>query len=152
MAESKTYSVKNTAPGIRGLNAVTGYTELAPGETREGVELTAAEFKSARSTGYFDFGDAPEPEETTDDLDTTVAKLRDIAKAENVDLGTVTAKADIQAAIRAARDAKANPAPAADDLDAMSDEDLRATVQAITGEAPAADADRATLLALARGQ
>lgn len=37
-----------------------------------------------------------------------------------------------------------------DELDDMDDETLRATVQAITGQEPPADADRATLLGLAR--
>lgn len=49
-------TVRNISPGFRGLNAETGYLEFNPGETREGVEITDAELKSARSTGYFEFG------------------------------------------------------------------------------------------------
>lgn len=153
MADTSKYDVRNTAKGIRGLHGVDGYAELAPGEVREGFEMTAAEHKSATRTGYFAFGKAATADDegtSGDDLDTTVDKLRDIATAEGVELGTATKKADIQEAIRAARLAKSQPP--ADDLDNMNDSDLRATVQAITGEQPAADADRETLLKLARGQ
>lgn len=153
------YSVTNTAPGLRGLHTPAGFVELEPGETRE-VELTAAEFKSAESTGHFDFGGAKAPvadAEPADDLDTTVAKLKEIATAEGVDLPHNASKADIQATIRKARDDKAAAAAGSGsgggaDLDAMDDETLRATVQAITGQAPVADADRETLLKLARGE
>jgi hypothetical protein len=57
-------SVRNVAPGIRGLNTVQGYRDLAPGEFVESVELTDDEHKSADSTGYFAFGKAAKTAET----------------------------------------------------------------------------------------
>lgn len=149
-------TVTNTAKGPRGLNTVNGYRELAPGETAS-VELTEAEAKSAKGVGYFAFGKAAAEkaaESANDDLDVTVAKLREIAVAEKVDLNGATAKADIQDAIRTARADKAasTSGQANDDLDNMSDDDLRTTVQAVTGSEPAADASREQLLKLARGQ
>lgn len=161
-------AVRNTQRGIRGLNTVNGYRDLAPGEMVESVELTEAEHRNAETTGYFEFGDSGgggrgDPDkpkaDDADDLDTTMDGLEAIAKAEAIDLSGIAGtgtngrvlKSDVQAAIRAAREAKANPAKA-DDLDNMDDATLRVTVQAITGKEPPADADRAALLKLARGQ
>jgi hypothetical protein len=162
--EIRKHTVRNTAPGPRGLNTVDGYRELAPGETLTGVELSEAEFKSADKTGYFHFDSAAKRDAKADEapgsgegLPNNMPKLKGIAKAEGVDISGLNSVADIQKAILDARTAKAAaaatpPAPPTDDLDNMSDADLRSTVQAITGDEPAADADRETLLKLARGQ
>jgi hypothetical protein len=158
------HTVRNTAPGPRGLNTVDGYRELAPNETAT-VELEEGEFKSADKAGYFHFDSKAKADakadaaaESGEGLPNNMPKLKGIAKAEGVDLTGKTTVADIQKAILDARAAKVAaagstpPAPPSDDLDNMSDADLRATVQAITGEEPAADADRESLLKLARGQ
>lgn len=158
------HTVRNTAPGPRGINTVDGYRELAPNETAT-VELDDAEFKSASKTGYFHLDSAAKADAKADEaaasgegLPSNMPKLKSIAKAEGVDLTGKTTVADIQKAILDARAAKVDqanatpPAPPSDDLDAMSDADLRTTVQAITGSEPPADADRETLLKLARGQ
>lgn len=175
-----TTSVKNTARGMRGLHTTTGLVMLDVGEVREDLELSAAERKSAESTGYFEFGAKAEaepesgprtdPDDTTAELDKrSIAELKDIAKAEGVTLpeqgtgdGGRVLKADIVGAIAAARASSTGAggvpadlgggASATDELDNMSDDDLRATVQALTGEEAPADADRETLLGLARGQ
>lgn len=162
------YTVTNNAPGPRGLNTGengAGYLELAPGQTVENVVLNDAEHASADEAGYFTFGGkvadpakapaAPKaPGDTDGDgLPNNMPKLKGIAKAEGVDLTGKTTVAEMQAAILAARKAKADQANApADDLDKLDDNTLLATVAAITGK-PVADlegTDRAGLLALAR--
>jgi len=155
------YDLRNTSKGIRGVNAVSGYREFGPGEVAEGVELSDAEYESAKRTGYFEFGAAAKAEaedETDDALPGNVPKLKKLAREEGIDLGTATSAADIQAVILSARAAKAAGSgippstPPADDLDAMSDADLRDTVQAITGKPAPDGSDREALLKLARGQ
>lgn len=157
------HTVRNIAPGPRGINAVSGYVEIAPGQSITDLELTEAEFESAKGTGHFEFGKgtkgapAPttKPAENTGDLPKNVMQLRKIARDEQIDLGDASSVADIQAAIVAGRAAKAAAAAGgggqADALDAMDDDALRDTVAVITGKPAPADADRATLLTLARG-
>jgi pyruvate/2-oxoglutarate dehydrogenase complex dihydrolipoamide acyltransferase (E2) component len=123
--------------------------------------MNEAEFGNAIKKSYFDFGDAvaPEPvdDEEADDLDLSVPELQALAAKEGVKLpetgtganGRVV-KADIQAAIRAARAGDA-PKPADGSLDAMSDTELADTVAVLTGTRPADGTDRETLLQLARG-
>lgn len=165
MADITKTSVRNVAVGIRGLNLVDGYRDLAPGEFLESVELTAAELKSAESTGYFEFGKKaatappPPPPGAAEPLPNNVPKLKKIARDEGIDVGEAKSAAELTAAIEAGRAAKAAGgippvAPPADDLDNMSDEDLRNTVAALTGK-PATDyaeTDRDALLKLARGE
>lgn len=153
-------TITNTAAGMRGVFTVAGLRNFAKGET-DTVELSDAEADGLAS--YFTVAGAAavaadQADDETDDLDTTVAKLNEIAAAEGVDLSAIAGsgpngrvvKADVQDAIRTARAAAASPG--GDDLDEMDDETLRTTVQAITGEEPAADATREQLLAAARGQ
>jgi len=154
------HTVKNISTGIRGFHSADGLVELAPGtSTTEPVEISAHEYASAKRTGWFDMDGEPDSSDEddkapADDLDTTIPKLRDIAKAESVDLAGMTSKSDIQGAIRLARAAKGDGGSGNDALDAMDDDTLRSTVQAITGktEADVADLDRPALLALARGE
>ncbi len=158
---TKSYTVTNTAKGIRGLNAVSGYVELDPGERREGVELSDAEYASAERTGYFEFGNAKAgssaDQEQEDALPGTHALLDKLAKDEGVTFpeGTRTV-AEKQAAITAARDAAAaDPGGAKpDELDNMSDDDLRSTAAALSGKSAdeVASLDRDALLKLARGE
>lgn len=157
------HTVRNTTAGFRGLNAVDGYVELAPGETREGVDIEAAELASAKRTGYFAFDGAADEAEEADEggkaLDKmSKAELEATATAEGVDISAATNNAGRVAAIEAARAAKAGgaptPTPAPDDLDKMSDDDLRTTVAAVTGK-PVGDyatTEREELLKLARGE
>jgi hypothetical protein len=166
MADNTKTSVRNVAPGIRGLNTVQGYRDLAPGELVESVELTDAEYKSAESTGYFEFGTkakkapaAAPATSTAEPLPNNVPKLKKLARDEGIDTGDARSAADLKTAITAGRAAKAaggipTPTPPSDDLDNMADDDLRNTVAALTGK-PAtdyADTDRAALLKLARGE
>ncbi len=155
-------TIKNTARGLRGVNTDGGLVYIEPGAT-ETLEVSGANLKGARGRSYFEFGDSATAdsddegsEPTGDGLDDmSVGDLDKIIAAENVTVpetgsgqnGNVV-KVDKVAAIRAAREGKAN---GTDALDGMSDDDLRATVQALTGTEPPADADRAALLDLARG-
>lgn len=156
--------VKNIATGIRGLHAKSGFVDLNPGEERDDLDIDAGELASAQATGYFEFDGAASSSDDQaadegDDLDTTLDGLEKIAKDEGIDLSAVQGtgkngnvlKSDVQGAIRTARAAKAAGGTGGDELDAMDDDTLRTTVQAITGTEAPADADRAALLALARG-
>lgn len=153
-------TVRNTSPGFRGLNTETGYVELPAGGSAE-VELSAAERKSAEKAGYFEFGgSAPADDEGGDKAlaDMTKAELEATATAEGVDISGAKNNAERVAAIETARAAAGGGGgippitPPADELDKMSDDDLRNTVQAITGKPAPADADRNALLKLARGE
>jgi hypothetical protein len=165
---TKKYTVRNTQAGIRGLNTVSGYRDLAPGETAENVELTTAEYESAKRTNYFAFGADAEAAAGEggegDALPGTHAELDKLAGSMpgfSFPDGTRTV-ADKQAAITAARAATADgtgggvPTPTAptDDLDNMSDDDLRNTASAISGKpvAELTDTSREDLLKLARGE
>ena len=97
------YSVKNTQPGPRGVNSVNGVVLIEVGQTVE-VEMTDAEFASAKSTGHFEFDG-----EVSDELsDMSVAELTELAESSGVmpDEGSgkdgKVLKADIIAAIEAA--------------------------------------------------
>lgn len=57
MAEFQKVTLTNTAKGPRGANTREGLVMLEPGESRR-VELSEAELKSAKGTGYFEFGTA----------------------------------------------------------------------------------------------
>lgn len=148
-----THSIKNISSGIRGFNAESGLVEIAPGQTAEGVEISDAELKSSARTGWFEIDGSTDAPDTgpADDLDTTVPKLRDIAKAEGVDLSGLTGKADIQGAIRAARTVAAERG--GDAIDDMDDATLLTTAAALTGkpEAELQGTPRDELLRLARG-
>ena len=153
-----THNIKNISTGIRGFNSVDGLVEIAPGQTAEGVEMVDAELRASSRTGWFEIDGSTEAAEEgpADDLDVTVPKLREIAKAENVDLSGLTAKADIQGAIRAARTVKAETGNGGggDAIDAMDDATLLTTAAALTGkpEAELQGKPRDELLRLARGE
>lgn len=53
--------VTNIDKGPRGLNTKNGPVLLDPGQTRDDIDLSAAERKVAESTGWFEFGKPPEP-------------------------------------------------------------------------------------------
>lgn len=50
--------ITNTQVGPRGLNAISGPVMLDPGQTID-VEMSEAEAKIAKDTGWFEFGKAP---------------------------------------------------------------------------------------------
>ena len=150
-------TLSNTARGPRGAHALGALVMLNPGETRT-VEMTATEADNAHETDGLTVGAAPgadEPAPGADETDLARRSIDDLtalAAECGVALPTTGSgangrvlKADIVAAI------EAGPAAVDDGLADMGDDDLRATVEALTGEAPPADADRAALIALARG-
>lgn len=153
-------TIKNTARGLRGVHTDdAGLVYIEPGATAE-VEVSGGNLKGAREKTYFEFdgkADSDDSEPEGDALDgMKVSELDKIIADEGVavpetgsgsDGGVV--KADKVAAIRANREAKA-AADSDDGLADMDDETLRTTVQALTGEEPAADASRDDLLAAAR--
>jgi hypothetical protein len=47
--------ITNTSKGPRGLNTKAGQVLLNPGQTVDDVELSDAEAKIAKATGWFDF-------------------------------------------------------------------------------------------------
>ncbi len=154
----------NTDKGPRGIHTVDGLVMLEPGETRS---LDIAEAELVDLPGYFaittpSLSDmcaaivkATDPDDPTAELDAmTIPQLKALAAERGVPLpetgsgdGGRVLKADIVAAL-----AKGPAEPQGDALDNMSDEELRATVQALTGAEAPADADRAALLAIARAQ
>lgn len=139
-ATSKT-AVRNVAPGIRGLHAVTGYRDFAPNEFAESVEMTAAELESAKRTGYFRFGTAAK------------ADPRAEAAEEQARLDNPTAAVTGGADGAGAPGFQAAGGGSTDELDKMSDEDLKTTTAALTGK-PVEELpdDRDELLKLARAQ
>lgn len=166
-----TYAVRNIAPGPRGFHdAETGYAELDAGQSATGVRFHTSEFDAAVASKYFEItaGDAPASDQDDDGAETpSGAKAYDDITAKDIkahlDAANVSYETDANKKALyeqyAATFAQANDGgtgeptpPPGDTLDKMSDADLRDTVKALTGEEPAADADRETLLKLARGE
>lgn len=91
-------SVRNISIGPRGIRTADGaLVMLERGELRD---LDLADGELDEDSEWFEF-DAGEPVEDLKAM--TVAELKAIAEAENVDLGDATRKADIVAAIELAR-------------------------------------------------
>ena len=164
--KSGTFTVRNTAPGVRGFHDhADGYLELEPNGSASGVRFTDAEYESAKRTGLeITAGDTPADD--TDDQAVVGAKAYDEITAKDIKAAldekgvTYEANADKKALYDlyvGSFDQAATPpvTPAPDDtLDKMSDADLYDTVVALVGEekAKAANGDRTALLALARGE
>lgn len=97
----------NHTSGPKGLNTVNGLVYVEAGETVD-VEISEAEAKSAKRTGWFSRPKAVDDDDGPKELgDMTVNELKAVAEAEEIDLGDATKKADIVAAIELAREAKA---------------------------------------------
>jgi len=100
MAEKIYHTVKNIAPGPRGLHSTGGHVLLEKGESRQ-LEIEDGELKSAKASGHFEIS-AGKGESSGDGLDDqTVAQLRELAAKESIDLGEATKQGEIVAAIRA---------------------------------------------------
>lgn len=100
----------NYTSGPKGVHAENGLVYIDPGKSLD-VEISEGELAAAKKTGWFS---KPKHEDDDDDDgdkalgDLTVAKLRALAEAEQIDLGDATKKDDIVAAIELAREAKAS--------------------------------------------
>ncbi|UYW25663.1 hypothetical protein OKC48_20675 [Methylorubrum extorquens] len=69
--------VKNTQQGPRGLNTVAGPVLVEPGRVVD-VELSESELKSARKSGWFEFGAEAEADDEGDEGEKpTLANLSD---------------------------------------------------------------------------
>lgn len=145
--------VTNTGGSPRGVLTVAGRVTLAPGESQT-LDVDSCEARDASPALRFGgsvAADATEPGEGADPLDAMdLAALKTEAARRGVALpaGRPT-KAGVIAAIHAAADTGATEN---DPLAAMTDDELRATVKALFGVDAEPDADRAALLALARGE
>lgn len=150
-------TLTNTAPGPRGAYNGGVLAMIEPGQTVDLADMTADELTNATEAGYFTVeggaakaAKASDPDDPTAELDAmSVAQLTALAAEKGVTVPTEgtgangrVLKADIIAAIEAG--------PPADGVDAMSDDELRATVLALTGTEPAADATRDDLIAAVR--
>lgn len=85
-------TIRNISTGARGAYTAAGLVMVEPGETVEG------DFTDVNDE-WFDDG------EDSGLSSKTVAELRDLAEAENIDIGDASKKADIIAAIELAREA-----------------------------------------------
>lgn len=100
----------NIAKGPRGIWAGGAMVMLEPGETREVADIADAELAGIDEEAFR--VEATRKAEDDDDDDGSelgalkVAELKALAEAEGVDLGEATRKADIVAAIVAAREAR----------------------------------------------
>lgn len=100
----------NLTTGPKGVYALTGLVYVSAGATSDDLDVSEGELKSAKSTGWFDIDGAPVEDDERVDLafsNLTIAELKKIAKAENVDLGDAKEPKDIVAAIELARESKA---------------------------------------------
>jgi len=145
----KKTAVRNVAPGIRGLFLVTGYRDFAPNEYAESVEISAPEMASAKRTNYFRFGDAAKP-------DPKAEPAEEIERLENPTAsvtGGSTLTGDGAAGGGSAPPAGAAGGGSTDELNKMSDVDLKTTTAALTGKpVESLPDDRDELLKLARGE
>ena len=169
--KSGTFTVRNPAPGVRGFHdASDGYLELEPKGSASGVRFTEPEYESALRTGLeITAGEAAADDDEGDDVppgakaynDITAKDIKAHLDAQNppVAYESDANKAALYA-LYAGTFEQANAGgvppttPAPDDtLDKMSDADLRDTAVALVGaDKVPADADRETLLKLARGE
>ncbi|MXP42978.1 hypothetical protein [Allopontixanthobacter sediminis] len=93
------HALTNATDGPKSVNSLTGTVVIAAGASEE-VDLSEAEFISAKATGWFaDDGD-------TELADMKVADLKALAESEGIDLGDATKKDDIISAIELAREAE----------------------------------------------
>ena len=117
----KLFTVKNVTKHIRGFTETDGgQIMLEPGQEATKVRLSDGEKKNVLSTGYF----------SVDGKGGEEPKEPETVEPLPGGTGTATDKQD--------------------DLDKMSTEDLRATVEALTGKAPAKRTSRKKLLEMAR--
>lgn len=100
----------NYTAGPKGVHTKSGLVYVEAGKTSEDLDVSEAEAKAAKATGWFSRAKVEDDDDADDDKplgELTVAKLRALAEAEEIDLGDATKKDDIVAAIELAREAKA---------------------------------------------
>jgi hypothetical protein len=98
----------NYTPGPKGVHTTKGLVYIEAGKSAE-LDVTDGELAAAKATGWFS---KPKVEDDDGDdqdkplAELTVAKLRALAEAEQIDLGDASKKDDIVAAIELAREAR----------------------------------------------
>lgn len=93
----------NTTQGPKGVHTANGLVYIAAGKTSDDLVVSEGDLAAAQATGWFDI--AAEVEKAL--REHSLAELKAIAEAEEIDLGENTKKDDIVAAIELAREAKA---------------------------------------------
>lgn len=98
-------TIRNNAPGARGVRDNSGNLVMIEAGQSADVELSEDEKKDAEATGYFAFGsDAEAIEDAGDDLSKlSNSRLRAIAEAEGIAVETDDNKADLVRKIEEAR-------------------------------------------------
>lgn len=100
-------TVTNTTAGPKIFNGVTPAL-LHPGQETGPLEVSEAELRSMRSTGYFEISGGPADDGKPVSLTgKTKAEMLDIAKDEGVTIEDGATNADIVSAIELAREDKA---------------------------------------------
>lgn len=100
--------LKNYTSGPKGVHTVGGLVYIDAGRTSDDLDISEGELKAAKATGWFTRPKGDDEDEADEGLNgNTVAELKAIAENEQIELGDVTKKADIIAAIELAREEKA---------------------------------------------
>lgn len=96
------FIIKNVSDGPKIVNALLPFILKAGESTGEPVEISEAELAVIAEGDWFEV----DGEEGDDLSKLSVAKLKELAAEEQIDLGDATKKADIIAAIELGREAK----------------------------------------------
>lgn len=98
----------NYTSGPKGVHTTKGLVYVEAGKSAD-LDVSEAEAAAAKATGWFSRPKVEDDDDGPKGLDDhTVPELKAIAEAEGIDLGDVSKKADIVAAIELAREAKAS--------------------------------------------
>lgn len=149
--------ITNTSRANQGVHTTEGLVFIEPGQTLDldvrpdyRDRVSKLPFLTVEGAALDHDGDG-KAGGSVDELDQMkVADLRLLAETETIDLGEATKKADIIAAIRAARAAKA--AETDGDEEVRTDDQLRAAVIEQYGEDGSADLTRAEMIDLLAAQ
>lgn len=97
----------NYTSGPKGVHTTKGLVYVEAGKSAD-LDVSEAEAAAAKATGWFSRPKVEDDDDGPKSLDDhTVPELKAISEAEGIDLGDVSKKADIVAAIELAREAKA---------------------------------------------
>lgn len=95
------HSVTNNSKAEQGIWTDGGLVAVGPGETKN-IEIRADYLERAQSLSFLKVSDSSDEADSLEGK--TVAELRELAEADEIDIGDATKKADIIAAIELARE------------------------------------------------